>query len=554
MDLAYWLDDELPTVFIGDVTRFRQILVNFLSNAVKFTEYGEVVVSGSGTKLDTADNVYELHIAVTDTGIGIPQDRMDVLFQSFSQVDASTTRRYGGTGLGLVICKRLSELMEGRTWVESDGVPGKGSTFHVTVRLQAASQEPDHPVLPGQQRLANKRVLIVDDNGTSRSILAHQSNQLGMLPVAVASGAEALTMVAHNQPFDLAIIDQQMPAMDGLALAAKLRQHPRGAALPLILLTSFGQRGEEVDTAQFAARLTKPIKPSQLQNVLISLMTGKHVSDRQYISEIVFNRHLSATYPLRILLAEDNIVNQKVALGILERLGYRADVAANGLEVLEALKRQPYDLVLMDIQMPEMDGLEATRCIREQADTLQQPRIVAMTANALQGDRERCLSAGMDGYISKPVRITELVKTLKQVQPLSPAPAVESTDMTETTDIDLKALEAFQELMGEGGGEMVVELIELFLEDTPGLLAEMRLGVADGDREKLRRAAHSLKSSAATLGLSALSALCQGLENLGRSDQFEEATERIEEVASHFEQARAVLCLEKQKRVADFTF
>src|SRR5205807_229141 len=375
LDLAYLLDDQVPAAMYGDVTRLRQILVNLLSNAVKFTGEGEVVISvearrkeegvGAHTQEWNGGSVYKVHFAVRDTGIGISEEGMTRLFQSFSQVDASTTRRYGGTGLGLAISKRLAELMSGSMWVGSE--PGVGSTFHFTILAQAALAR-THPYQdPNQPHLAGKRILIVDDNATNRSIFTLQTQSWGMLPHACASGREALAQVQAGASFDVAVLDMQMPDMDGLMLAEQIHRYLDGQMLPLVMLTSLGRR--EVDTRgiEFAAFLNKPIKPSQLYNTLISLCAEQeHTQPLLRRAEAVdsqFDAMLGERLPLRILLAEDNTVNQKLALLLLQRMGYRADIAANGLEVLEALQRQSYDMILMDVQMPEMDGLEASRGI-----------------------------------------------------------------------------------------------------------------------------------------------------------------------------------------------
>jgi signal transduction histidine kinase/CheY-like chemotaxis protein len=441
LDLVYLIDPDTPEAIAGDVTRLRQILVNLLSNAVKFTEQGEIVLSVSSEPLPGARaNVatpdprtpatYLLHFAVRDTGIGIPPDRMDRLFQSFSQVDVSTTRRYGGTGLGLAISKRLSELMGGTMWVESPASypaarggeveGGPGSTFHFTIRATAAPAPVRAYLDEIQPALQDKRVLIVDDNATNRRILSSQVELWQMLPQATASPLEALDWILQGESFDIAILDMQMPVMDGVALAREIRHLESSSRLPLIMLTSLGRREVKEDMDQFAAFLTKPVKPSALFDALVSIFTGQptRVLPREPVEEPQFDAQMGRQWPLRILLAEDNTTNQKLALHLLARMGYYADVAANGLEVLEALRRQLYDVVLMDVQMPEMDGLETTRHIRRELPEAQQPHVIAMTANAMQGDRELCLAAGMDDYVSKPIHIEELVGALSKSRPL----------------------------------------------------------------------------------------------------------------------------------------
>ena len=425
LDLAYVLEDNVPPAIVGDVTRLRQILLNLLSNSMKFTEKGEVVVTVKTVRSGELENFPVLQFSIRDTGLGIPPDRLDRLFRSFSQVDASTTRKYGGTGLGLAISKRLSELMGGTMWVESEGLPGRGSTFHFTI--SAAPALALKPRMSGEQPgLRDKRVLVVDDNATNRRILTLQTRSWGMVARDTASPLEALEWVRRGEAFDLAILDMSMPEMDGLTLAAEIRKYRDAKALPLILFSSLGRRESGVDGTTFAAYLTKPLKQSQLFDALAGLFAGETVKTQKAAAAAArqqLDPEVAKRLPLRILLAEDNAVNQKLALRLLAQMGYRADLAGNGLEAVEALERQRYDVVLMDVQMPEMDGLEATRHIRslnpsglENPKGLRQPRIIAMTANAMQGDREMCLAAGMDDYISKPIRVEELVNALNQCQ------------------------------------------------------------------------------------------------------------------------------------------
>ena len=425
LDVVYHVDVDAPAAIVGDVTRLRQIVVNLLNNAVKFTEEGEVVLSVDARPLSLRlqeskgkPERYELHFVVRDTGIGIPADRMDRLFQSFTQVDASTTRKYGGTGLGLTISKRLSELMGGNMWVESE--VGKGSAFHFTIQAEAAPRPQRAYLDYHQPDLTGKRVLIVDDNATNRRILSLQTEAWGMLPEATDSPAEALDWVRQGQAFAVGLLDMQMPDMDGLMLAAEIRRQRDAQMLPLVMLTSLGRQESGSEATEFAAFLSKPVKASQLYDVLVDLLAkeGKPTERGKTEAPSQFDVDLGQRVPLRILLAEDNAVNQKLALRLLERLGYRADVVANGLEVIESLERQSYDVVLMDVQMPEMDGLEATRVICQKWPQAVRPRIIAMTANAMKEDREACLAVGMDDYVSKPVRVEELVAALSQCQPL----------------------------------------------------------------------------------------------------------------------------------------
>ena len=407
LDLAYEPEagdaGELPATLMGDVTRLRQVLLNLLSNAAKFTEHGEVVVS-------VRQEGEQLHFTVRDTGIGLTPEGLARLFQSFSQADSSTTRKYGGTGLGLAISRKLVELMGGRMWAESDG-PGQGSRFHFTLPLRTA------PVLPSPRReimgmqpaLKGQRMLVVDDNATNRRILALQAAKWGMVVRDTESPLEALQLVL-SEPFDLAIVDMHMPGMDGVTLAQRLRDlRPQ---LPRVLFTSLGRR--ETSPELFAAVMMKPLRQSQLFDTLVTVLHEEEATPAPVapVAPPRLDAGLAERHPLRILVAEDNVVNQKLAVRLLGQMGYRIDLAANGVEAVEGVLRQTYDLVLMDVQMPEMDGLEATRQILTRLGT-QRPRIVAMTANAMQGDREACLAAGMDDYITKPIRVEALAQVLR---------------------------------------------------------------------------------------------------------------------------------------------
>jgi len=411
LDLAYIIHEPAPHRVVGDVARLRQILVNLVGNAVKFTARGEVVVSVHSNLI--SEGRFELHFAVRDTGIGIPSDKIGLLFRSFSQVDSSTARHYGGTGLGLAISQRLSEMMGGRMWVESE--PGKGSTFHFTVRAERATADPDEPARGEHPQLAGRSVLIVDDNETNRQILTLQTRSWGMSPHAVASGPEALALLQRGDLVDLALLDMHMPAMDGLTLAHEIRRSHQ--SLPLMMLSSGSSRRELTNSTEqdlFAAYLSKPVKPSQLYDAVVTVLDKQKGEEKPALPESEMHKSPAPCALLRVLLAEDNVVNQRVALRLLERLGYRADLAGNGIEVLQALERQSYDVVLMDVQMPEMDGLEASRQIAAICPLEKRPWIIAMTANAMQGDREACLAAGMNDYLSKPVQLAALRNVLER--------------------------------------------------------------------------------------------------------------------------------------------
>lgn len=397
LNLSYTVDKNVPTNIIGDPSRLRQILSNLLNNAVKFTNAGNVKLIVSSQQLD---GTYKIHFAVEDTGIGIPMDKMDHLFKPFSQVDASVTRRYGGTGLGLAISKKLVELMGGKIWAESE--IGKGSTFHFTIEIPVTSDEPKPLLSAVQPQMVGKRILIVDDSRTNRRVLGVQAYTWGMLPVTASSSQEALKWIQRGDDFDVAILNMNMPGMDGLTLAREIRR--TNDVLPIVMLTRVG---EHVPSDLVDRSLNKPIKPSQLHDVLMGVFSKNPIQEKSLLT--VKSEMLTP----RILLAEDNVSSQKVTLAMLKRLGYSADAVANGLEALQALGRQHYDIVLMDVRMPEMDGLEATQIIRKRWPK-NGLKVIAITAYALEGDREKCLDAGMDDYISKPVRLDELEGVLSR--------------------------------------------------------------------------------------------------------------------------------------------
>ncbi|HEV8627399.1 MAG TPA: response regulator, partial [Acidimicrobiia bacterium] len=536
LDLAYLLDPQAPGWISGDVTRLRQILLNLLNNAVKFTDAGEVVVSVGAEPLDSRR--FRLTFAVRDTGIGIPAERLDELFDSFTQLDASTTRRYGGTGLGLAISKRLARLMGGDIWAESE--VGQGSTFHFTI-VAAAAPSPvrEHEQLD-QPELRGKAVLIVDDNATNRQILLSQTQSWGMQAKETESPREALGWIEDGAVFDIAILDMHMRDMDGLTLAAEIQRTEAGSSLPLVMLTSLGRRREDTESGvEFAAFLTKPIKPSHLYDALLTVLAGQ----RRLVRPAP-----TATAPepvrqaLRIVVAEDNAVNQQLALALLSKLGYGADVASNGREALEALERQSYDVVFMDVQMPEMDGLEATRRIRERWPEADRPRIVAMTANAMVGDREACLAAGMDDYLSKPIHIDELRQALGRCQGRPEPPAESRAEPLAGRPVDEafdpRAIERLRAALGESGSDVIAELIATFFEECPRLLATAATSLAAGQAEELCRAAHSLKSSAAGLGATGLAAEARALEMAARDGDLDRAAGLLARVETAYEAAR----------------
>jgi PAS domain S-box-containing protein len=511
LDLAFLPSGELPPRVQGDPSRLRQVLVNLLSNAVKFTDRGEVLVSADSRPLN--GHALEVHFAVRDTGPGIPAESMERLFHSFSQVDASTTRRFGGTGLGLAISKGICHRMHGRIWAESE--PGRGSTFNFTVQLRVPPGAPRTAVLPDTAAvLSGKRILVVDDNATNRRILDHQTRSWGMVPRCAASGEEALGAVRSGEPFDIALLDMMMPAMDGVHLAGEIQREPSGASLPLVLLTSLYSRASVSNRGEhlFAATVHKPIKQSQLFNVLAEILSGRAppaAAPRAPAPPV--ETDMASRHPLRILLAEDNVVNQMVALQILKKLGYRADVVSNGREAVSMAAGRAYDVVLMDVQMPEMDGLEATRRIRRRTPRPDGPRVVALTAGAMADDRDRCIEAGMDDFVTKPVRITDLAAALDRC-PVGGGPVPPPSGKPAARALDPTRLGELRDLVGPGGLGGVVGLIDIFLQDTPARIEVLRDAIARGDRDGLRREAHTLKGSAANIGAEGLAALSREME------------------------------------------
>ena len=544
LDLAYQMDDDIPSHVLGDVTRLRQVLVNLLSNGIKFTTQGEVVVqvrvdTRPGYPIENATpsaikgiEPWQLHFSVHDTGIGIPASRLDRLFKSFSQADASTTRHYGGTGLGLAISKRLVELMGGRMWVES--VPQKGSTFHFVLPFQSSTATTKGALVGPQPQLSDLRLLIVDDNPTNRRILTLQVTKWGMIPRSANSGQQALDWLQKGEAFDLAILDMQMPDMDGLMLAKEIRKLPGTIMMPLVLLTSMGVRADNPAFASvaFASCLTKPIKPVQLQEVLARVVSGAKPTVRKSVTSKL-DPSLASRLPLRVLLCDDNLINQKVALRLLQQMGYKADVANNGLECLAALERQPYDIVFMDVQMPEMDGLEATRQIRERQKNPASTghfksniAIVAMTANAMQGDREKCLSAGMDDYVAKPVRPDDVRLIIERwgsrasaansaetsagtpdVLPLASTPAPQP----ETPCVDMERLLDF----ANGDVENLRELAELYLQQTEKQVSQLTAAVEAKAADEVKRLAHSCAGASSTCGMTGITPILRELERQG---------------------------------------
>ena len=536
LDLNCSIDQDVPVVVEGDVTRLRQVLVNLLGNAVKFTAQGEVLLTVSLT--GSIGSVAQITFAVSDTGIGIPADRLDRVFQSFSQVDASTTRTYGGTGLGLAISARLAEAMHGTLTVESQ--VGTGSTFRLEVPLPRGRETEDRlRVAPAE--LPGRWVLVVDDNATNRRILRAQLEAWGMhVDDDADPRAALLRATTAEEPYDLVVLDMHMPHLDGVQLATELRRLDGWQDVPLVLLTSLGQRPVGSVDLQLV-HLTKPVKAMALRTTLARAL-GAQQQEQERAAEI------ASVGRLRVLLAEDNEVNQKVATLMLQRLGQEPDVVSDGAQALEAVRTTRYDLVLMDVQMPVLDGLETTRRIRAELPRDQQPRIVAMTANALLEDREACLAAGMDDYLAKPVRSEELAAALVRVgvrgEPVETSPT--STTAATRTDlaVDPDVLENLTNRLGDRGPAFRSTLIQTWRDEATTRLAELTVAAAAGDAEGVARVAHTLKSGSASLGAHPLATLCDDVETGLRTGQQRDLAadaRAIEEAVQRASQAFATL-------------
>ena len=524
LELVLSIDPDVPTTVRGDSGRLRQILTNLLSNAIKFTDQGEVVVAVSCT-LRQKDGC-SVRFAVSDTGIGVDPQQIPGLFNSFSQADGSTTRRYGGTGLGLAISKQLSHLMGGE--IGADSSPGKGSTFWFTAEL-AAPVVPHPQAKDAARELHGLRILVVDDNVTNRQILTHQLNRRGASVTSAQDGPEALQLLktaAPAAPFDLVLLDLNMPGMDGIELAHAIKSDRALKAVLLILLTSSDQ-GSGFERAGIAMSLRKPVRPSKLYNAITELLSGADVAVDRGVSERRAGRpRQQKSMPPSgecILLVEDNEVNQLLAIRMLEKRGICPVLATNGREALEALAKQDFSAILMDCQMPEMDGYEATSEIRrlEQARGTQHTAIIAMTANTMQGDRERCLAAGMDDYLSKPLRGQALYETLGRwtrgsaptvptapVSPLRDEPARSGYLLDETVIADLQTL----------GDEVLPELLSLYLRQVPEEIAELKKAVARRDAAAVADLTHKLKGSSRSVGAARLSAVAEELTACATDD------------------------------------
>ncbi|QEL20799.1 response regulator [Limnoglobus roseus] len=528
LELADHVSPDVPSDVVGDPHRLRQVVVNLIGNAIKFTERGEVVLDvsvapeaqptgGGGDELPTAE--VSLHFSVRDTGDGIAPEQQRKLFQAFSQADASTTRKYGGTGLGLAISSRLVEMMGGRIWLESE--VGEGSTFHFTARFRLAQ----NPVARSAEvpEVRGLHALVVDDNATNRRILHEMLIAWGMKPTVVDGGVTALAALDHarkaGEPFALVLLDAMMPEMDGFTLAERIKQDPGLVEATLMMLSSGDQRDDAARCRELgvAAYLTKPIRKSVLFDSIVTSLARRVTAGRPVAGGRPAPH--KAARSLRILLAEDNLVNQRLAVAVLEKRGHRVVLADNGREALAALERESFDAVLMDVQMPEMDGFEATAAIRVQDATAgTHTPVIAMTAHAMKGDRERCLAAGMDGYVSKPIRPDELFAVLDGLVPAGAAPSAVAPNVPPPSPspsrsvLDVKA--ALEQLSGDA--ELLKELAGICLGECPKLIDAIREAVVQKDGPKLRLSAHTLKGSVANFGAAEVVACAWELEQIGR--------------------------------------
>ena len=520
------------------------MLTNLLNNAVKFTEHGEVVLrilpqkDASGVSQSIGDGKTALRFEVKDTGIGLNEDARGRIFEAFSQADQSTTRRYGGTGLGLTISRQLVKMMQGEIGVESE--PGKGSTFWFTARFGKAPPTKQKP-------LPAKRVLLADNNAADRQIVRAQLTALGMRCTSVASGDEALQFlceaIADDDPYAIVIIDMEMPGMNGMELARAIKSDPITKDIRVIMLYSDAKPldAEARKNSDVDAFLVKPVKQPQLHPCLATVLGAAPSRRTTAKNQAPTNAARCPIHDTRILVAEDNEVNRYVMLLVLEDLGYTADTVVNGKEVLAALRRQSYDIVLMDCQMPEMDGYETSRTIRGEFD--RPPRIIAMTAHALRGDREKCLAAGMDDYLSKPIIATELETALKKWAPVRNPKA----------PVDLQRL---RDICGDAP-EAMRTVADLYLEQGAELLPAMEMAIRNNDAKHVRSIAHRLRGASLTCGSNSIVPFLNELEELGNSGNLATASVVYKKASSKFVEIRSFLesyLQNSQRAVEEKTF
>ncbi|MDZ4816576.1 MAG: response regulator, partial [Verrucomicrobiota bacterium] len=546
------IHESVPEVFLGDVTRVRQVLVNLLGNAVKFTHKGEVFVTVSAVKTEDRADVWNLTFKVQDTGIGIAKDKIDKLFQSFTQVDTSISRQYGGTGLGLAISKSLVELMGGDIFIES--TLGVGSVFSFHIYIEA---RPEARLVTVDPFLAGKRLLIVDPVPLNSRVISSLAKEWSMVSTTVPTSTEALKLLNSNRDWDLVIISMNVMDMGGQNLAQQIHEIGKNKALPLIMLTSIRQRQDHLKVFyEFKSLITTPIKKSVLKDAFIEAIDA-HVekpADMRGASHII-DPTLATRVPLQILVAEDNSVNQKVVISYLQRMGYRADLANNGLEVLDALRRQPYDLILMDVQMPEMDGIETTRQIVTHWPKNARPRIIALSASATVAHKEKCLAAGMDDYLCKPVRSAEMQFTLEQwgaklIKRQTKEKTIDPTDLTssnEPIDIDPIFIRELQDMQEPGMPSLLSEIITLFLSNAELVVQDLRRHVQPENATALAKSAHALRGGLLNFGARKLIAMCTEIEEEGNSGHISRATLLLSELELEYARVKSALEIVVQK-------
>ncbi len=545
IELVYSIDEDVPPWVQGDITRLRQILVNLTNNALKFTRKGEIAVSVS--KASEENGQHSLLFAVRDTGMGIPPDRIDRLFKPFSQVDTSSTRKFGGTGLGLAICARLVELMGGAIAVDSE--VGKGSTFTFTIRVKPAAIPARVNLRGNIPEISNKRILLVDDNSTNLEILTNLCRHWGLIPRPTNSAREALELLGTEGPFDIAVIDMVMEGMNGLELGKEIRKLRPGDRLPMVLLTPLGEKVETDGSEQqtFSAYISKPIRRSQLFDTIANILSGGEVASPSPSIERKLDPGLADRLPLRILVVEDNSVNQTLMIRVLLKMGYVADTAGNGLEALEALKRRRYDVVFMDVEMPEMDGIEATRIIVNTLSEQERPFIVGTTAYAQESDARECLEAGMNAYLSKPIKIEELQRILKEWGEHGPGRMVHEIPVDGTAPIvDPARVKELVLMDTRQQTDLLSQLIDLYLEEFPELLRKMKESAGRGDLTSVRKATHKLKGSSLNLGVTLVAGICKELETRTAAGDLDGARALLLEVEQSSELVRASLLQTKR--------
>jgi two-component system sensor histidine kinase/response regulator len=530
LELLCRIPPEIPDALVGDHGRLRQILTNLLSNAIKFTHEGEILLQ---VDLESAsERELLLHFTVRDTGIGIPQDKQSIIFEAFTQVDNSFTRGYGGTGLGLAISSQLISILGGRIWVESQ--LGHGSTFHFTAPF-ARQTETASPGPHCQQELEQVPILLVDDNPTSRLILRELLLAWRMQPAEASTAAAALTELKHRTtagaPYPLVVVDALLPEQDGFTLAKNiLTQNLAGHVVLLLSSADHLTDANRCRTLGLPFYLVKPVRQSELSRALVRALGGS-VDRSTTITLRKPGTQLQSQCPRRILLAEDHPVNQRLAIRLLERWGHSVHLVSNGLKALEACRSQEFDLIFLDVQMPEMSGLEAATAIRKEEKHGKHTPIIAMTAHAMKGDRERCLQAGMDFYIAKPLNTQALFELIEQIQPGQTSPPKPDTSTIQaSTDFDLnKALTRL-----DGDLPLLQELAQMFLQDSPALLRKIETCLEQQDSKGLERAAHALRGAVGNFGAYQAQEAARRLENMGRASQLDEARKALAQLQQEF--------------------